>query len=130
MTQKVPLFVHTNDKNIVTSNDRLNFGSLSCESTDSPFMFCKCYLDILCRVVINVSHLYICRDFTVCTSTYCSSLKKSKIKAIFFRELVGFCKILSDFHCDIVDPYFIIDVFKIYERGEDFFSTYLGIDRK
>ena len=141
MTQKVPLFVWTKHTNIVMSNDRLNFGSLWYESIDSPFMLWKSYLDILCWIVLNVSHRFIfpllmsgidmsCRDFTVCTSTNCSSLKKSKIKAMFLRELVDFCKILSEFCCNNVDPYFIIDVFKRYKRGEDYFSTYLGINRK
>ena len=138
MTQKVPLFVNTN---IVVKNDRLNFGGLYYESINSPFMLWKFYLDILCWIVFNVSHRFIfpllmsgvdlnCRDFVICTSTNYSSLKKSKVKAIFFRELVLFCKKLSEFCCDNVDSYFIIDVFKRCKRGEDYFSAYLDIDRK
>ena len=38
MTQKVPLLVDTKHANIFMSNDRLNFGSLWCESIDSSFM--------------------------------------------------------------------------------------------
>ena len=70
-----------------------------------------------------------CRDFTACTSTNCSSLKKSKVKAIFFRELVLFCKKLSEFCCDNVDSCFIIDVFKRSKKGEDYFSAYLDVER-
>ena len=58
------------------------------------------------------------RDFTACTSANCSDLKKSKVKAIFFRDC-----------CNNVDTYFIIDVFKRYKRGEDYFSAYLDIGR-
>ena len=94
MTQKVPLFVDTKHANIFMSNDRLNFGSLWCESIDSSFVLWKFYLDILCRIVFNVSHKLIfpllitgidvnCRDFTVCTSTNCSSLKKVRLRQYF-----------------------------------------------
>ena len=70
-----------------------------------------------------------CGEFTVCTSTNCSNLRKSNVKAIFFRELVLFCEKLSEFCCDYVDSYFIIDVFQRYKRGEDYFSAYLNIER-
>ena len=84
LTQKVPLFVHTN---IVTKNDRSRCGGLYYESISSPFMLWKFYLNILSRIVFNVSHEFIfplltssldgnCRDFTVCTSKNCLSLKK------------------------------------------------------
>ena len=117
LTQKVPLFVHTN---VVTKNNKSNFGEIYYESIGSSFMLWKFYLDILCRIVFNVSHELIfpllmsgndlnCRDFTVCTSKHYSNLKKSKVKVIFFRELVEFCKNLSVFCCDNVDSYFIIE---------------------
>ena len=152
LSQKVPLFVHTNivvkndrplpiHTNIAMKNERSNFGGIHYESINSPFMLWKFYLDILSRVVFNVSHEFIfpllmsgidsnCWDFTVRTSKSCSHLKKSKIKAIFFRELVEFCENLSEFCCDNVDLCFIIDVFKKYEKGVDFFSTFLEIERK
>ena len=137
MTQKVAIFVHTN---IVMKNDEPSFGGLYYESKNSLIMLWKFYLDILCRIVFNVSNRFIfpllmsgidldCTDFTVCTFTNCSSLKKRKVKAIFFRELVLFCKTLSKFCCNNVDSCFIIDVFKRYKRGEDYFSAYLDIER-
>ena len=137
MTQKVPLFAHTN---IVMKNDKSNLGGMYYQSINSSFMLWKFYLDILCRIVFNVSHRFIfpllmsgidlnCGEFTVYTSTNCSNLKKSNVKAIFFRELVLFCKKLSEFCCDYVDSYFIIDVFQRYKRGEDYFSAYLNIER-
>ena len=53
LTQKVPLFVHTN---IVMKNGRSNFGGLYYESISSPFMLWKFYLDIISRTVFNVNH--------------------------------------------------------------------------
>ena len=79
LTQKVPLFVHTN---IVMKNNESNFGALYYESVGSPFLVWHFYLNILCRIVFNVSHEFIfflfmsgidvsCRDFTTCTSANC-----------------------------------------------------------
>ena len=56
LTHKVPLFVHTN---IVMKNDRLYFGGKYYENIDSPIILWKLYLDILSRVVFNVSHRFI-----------------------------------------------------------------------
>ena len=70
LTQKVPLFVHTNivvkndrplpiHTNIAMKNERSNFGGIHYESINSPFMLWKFYLDILSRVVFNVSPEFI-----------------------------------------------------------------------
>ena len=59
-----------------------------------------------------------CRNFTCCTTENCPGLGKVRIKVIFFRELVEFCKKLSEFCCENVNPDFIIDVFK--KRGRLF----------
>ena len=56
-------------------------------------------------------------------------MKISKVRAIFFRELVAFCKKLCEVSCDNFDPNFIIDVFKKYKKGENYFSEYLGLER-
>ena len=102
VTQKINLFVHSN---IAAKNDlfELNFGSLYHESINSPFLLWKAYLDILCKIVFNVSYRFIfplivssigvnCRNFTVSSSTNCSNLKIIKARVIFFRELVVFCR--------------------------------------
>ena len=138
LVQKIPLFVH---KNIVMKNGSLNFGGIYYESLSSPYLLWKFYLDVLCRIVFNVSREFIfpllmsdlegnCTSFTVCTSKNCLRLKKNKIKAIFFRELVKFCKKISEFCCKNVNSDFIIDVFKRYKRGEYYFSCYLDIENE
>ena len=53
-----------------------------------------------------------CTDFTSCTTENFLGLGKVRIKAIFFRKFVEFCKKLSEFYCENVNPDFIIDVFK------------------
>ena len=152
LTQKINLFIHSNiaAKNdlfglkfdITLKNDlfELNFGSLYHESINSPFLLWKAYLDILCKIVFNVLYRFIfplivsgigvnCRNVTVSSSTSCSSLKIIKARVIFFRELVVFCKKLSEISCDNFDPSFTIDDFKKYKNGEDYFSKYLDIKR-
>ena len=137
--RRITLFVHTN---IAAINDPfgLNFGLLYYESINSPFFLWKAYLDILCRIVFNVSQRFVlslivtsidanCREFAVCTSKNCLNLKISKVRAIFFRGLVVFCKKLSEVSCDNFDPNFIIDVFKKYKKVENYFSEYLGLER-
>ena len=137
--RRINLFVHTN---IAATNDLfgLNFGSLYCESISSPFLLWKGYLDILCRIVFNVFQRFVlplivtgidanCRDFTVCTSKNSLNLNISKVRTIFFRELVVFCKKLSQVSCDNFGPKFITDVFKKYKKGEDYFSKHLDIER-
>ena len=98
-TQKVPLFVHTyidlkNDRplfahtNNAMKNGRSNFEGICYESKNSSFMLWKFYLDILCRIVFNVSHRFIfpllmssidmnsCTNFTVCISKNCLRMTK------------------------------------------------------
>ena len=70
-----------------------------------------------------------CRDFAVCTSKNSLNLKISKVRTIFFRELAVFCKKLCQISYDNFDPKFIIDVFKKYKKGEDYFSKHLDIER-
>ena len=116
----------------------MNFGTLCYESINSPFLLGKFYLDIFCRIVFNVSQRFILplilksinadyRKNTVCTSSNCLYLKINKVKVIFFRELVNLCRKLRGLSYLGVNPYFIIDAFETYERGEDFFSQYLEI---
>ena len=135
-TQRINLFAHTNIH--ARKNDHLgiNFGSSYYESINSPFMLWKFYLDVLCRIVFNVFFsLFVpgvdldCRKYTVCSSKNCSNLKIRRVREVFCRELVVFCKTLSKVSCSTFDAYFIIDVFKGYKRGEDYFSPYLVIER-
>ena len=139
LTYKIPLYVHIN---IVIKNDRLYFRILLSESINSSLMLKKLYLDILSWIVFNVSHKFIlpllmsgstdvnfCTNYTGCTYKNCLRLRKNKIEEIFFRELVESHKKLSEFCCDNVDPCFVIDVFKRYRKGVDFFSEYLDIER-
>ena len=117
-----------------------NFGILFYENTNSPFMIWKLYLDILCRVVFDVCDKFVlpvilsrvigdCRRYTACTSKNCSNMKISKIEAVFFGEIVCFCKRLAKFSSLSVNPQFIIDVFITYKRGGDFFTKFLEIEK-
>ena len=83
---------------------------------------------MFCRIVFNVSNRFIfpllvsgvdadCIEFTACSSTKCSNPEMNKVKAIFFKKLVFFCKKLS------------IDVFKRYKTNKDYFSDNLDIER-
>ena len=44
--------------------------------------------------------------------------------------MVDFCIKLSEFCRKNINSDFIIDVFKIYKRGEDYFSGYLDIENE
>ena len=60
----------------------------------SPFLLSKMYLDLLCRIVFNISEKFIlpvlfssikgsCRNFTICTDENSPSLKQKVIRTIF-----------------------------------------------
>ena len=128
VAKNVNLFVHAN----VTSRKKVfgagaNFGTLFYESINSPFLLWKLHLDILCRIVFNVSQKFVLpllltgievnfRNYTYCTSSNCFNLKITKIKVLFFRELVNLCKQLAEFSRLNVNPYFIIDAYKTRKR--------------
>ena len=59
-----------------------------------------------------------CRKYTAYTSKTCPSMKINKIKAIFFREILCFCKRLAEFPSLSVNSQFIIDVFIIHIKEE------------
>lgn len=63
------------------------------------------------------------RKYIVCTSSNCPNLKISKVKAVFFSELVNLCRELQNVHVH-VNPYFIIDVFGTV-KSQYFFGQYL-----
>ena len=122
----INLFAHTNIHARKNDPFGVNFGSLYYESINSPFILWKLYLDVLCRIVFNVSHRFVfpqlesgvnldCRKHTICTSRNCWNLKICKVRAIFYRELVALCKYLCKATCSTFVPYFIIDVFKGYK---------------
>ena len=50
-----------------------------------------------------------CRRNTACTSKNCSNMKINKIKAIFFKEIVCFCRRLAEFSSLSVNSQFIND---------------------
>ena len=141
VVKDINLVVHTN----VCHKQKVfgqyaNFGCSFFESINSPFLLWKFYLDVLCWIVFNIcgksvlpviltSNTGNCRKYTLCNSANCFSLKTDKIKTIFFREFVNVCKKLVEFSSMSVNPYFIIDVFNIYKRGENFFNQYLEIER-
>lgn len=117
-----------------------NFGCLFYEFINSPFLLCKFYLDILCRVVFNICDNMVfpallhdtranCRNYNVCTSSNCFSLTENKVRGILCRQSVKLCKRLAEFSSLSVNPYFIIDVFHTYKRDEDFNNLYLEIER-
>ena len=141
-TEKNHIFAHTNA--LIYKDDPFgrskNFGFLYYESISSPFLLWKMYIDLLCRIVCNISEKFIlsvlfsnikcsCRNFTVCTDENCPSLKPNVIRTIFYKRLVEFCLCLVRASCKNVNADFIFDVFKNYKRGRDFFS-FLEFDRK
>ena len=80
--RKINLFLHTN---IHARKDVFgtNFGSLYCETINSPFMVWELYLDVLCRIIFNISDRVIFSLFTSgingnCTTSNCSQLKINK----------------------------------------------------
>ena len=137
---KIYLFAHTNA--YCRKNDPFgtNLGSLYYESINSTFLLWKFYLDILSRVVFNQTNKHVllmllsdnetdCRNFTVCNEKNCSGMTKVRIKTIFYKVLVSFCKRLCELFCSDIDPFFITYGFENYKRGVDFFSPYLEIER-
>ena len=137
----INLFVHTNVCDKKHAFDRYtNFGIVFYESMNSPFIIWKLYLDILCRVVFNlrdksVLHVILsgatgdCRRYTACASKNCSNMKLNKIKAIFFREILCFCKRLAAISSLSVNLQFINYVFITYKRDEDFFTEFIEIEK-
>ena len=134
------MLAHTNA--YCRKNDplRTNLGSLYYESVNSPFLLWKFYLDVLSRVVFNQTNKHVllmllsdnetdCRKFTVCNEKNCSGIRKVRIKTIFYKELVSFCKRLWELSCSNIDPFFVTYAFTNYKRGEDFFSPYSEIER-
>ena len=98
----------------------------------------KFYLDILCRIVFDFGNSHIlsvlhsgvkldCRKFTVCTEKNCTNITKDRVTAIYYREIVTFCIRTAEVSCQNVNSLFIIDAFKNYKSGVDFFSCYLVI---
>ena len=53
-----------------------------------------------------------------------------RVMVIYYTELVFFYKKLPEVSCSNVNSVFVIDVFKGYKKGVDYFSSYLEIERK
>lgn len=115
-----------------------NLRTLYYKIISSPFLLHKFHLDILCRIVFNISQKFVlpliliginadCRRYISC-STFLN-LKTNIIKAVFFRELVNLCKMLSEFSCLSVNPDVIIDTFETHKIGENYICQYLEIQR-
>ena len=92
LTYKIPLHVHTNT---VMKNDRWYFKILYHKGIDSSLKLWKLYLDILSRVVYNVSYKFIfslllsgSTDMNSCCTNKNCILKKNMVEEIFFRELI------------------------------------------
>ena len=100
---KISLFVNTHAYCRKNHPFETNLGSLYYETVNSPFLLWKFYLDILSCVVFNQSNKHVllmllsdneidCRKFTLCNKKNCSGMRKVRIKTIFYKELVSFCK--------------------------------------
>ena len=71
-----------------------------------------------------------CRKYTYCGRGNFYNMKITKVRAVFFfKELVFQCKKLVKCSCLHVNSYFIIDAYKTYIKGRDYFSDYLEIQR-
>ena len=137
---KIYLFANTNAYCRKNHPFETNLGLLYYESVNSPFLLWKFYLDILSCVVFNQSNKHVllmllsdnetnCRKFTLCNKKSSSGMRKVRIKTIFYKELVSFCKTLCELSCSNIDPFFVTYAFKKYERGVYFLSSYLEIER-
>ena len=97
LAENIPLFVHTNvsRKRRGTLDWNYNFGTLFYESINSPFLLWKFYLEIVCRILFNVSQKFIlplifkgievdCRKYTHYDKYSCSNMKIIKIRDVFF----------------------------------------------
>ena len=137
----INLFVNSticDKQQLFGTND--NFRCLFYESINSPFLLWKFYLDIQCSIAFSICNKILspaflhdpnsnCRDYTVFTSGNSSGLKENRVRSILFWETVTFCKQLTEFSSLSVNPYYIIDVFKIYQRSVDFDNDYLEIEK-
>ena len=132
LAESIPLFVHTNvsQKGRGTLDWNYNFGTLFYESINSPFLLWKFYLEIICRVVFNLSQKFVlplifkcievdCRKYTYCGRNNCSNMKIVKVRDVFFNELVFLCKKIVKCSCLHVNPYFIIDAYKTHKKGRN-----------
>ena len=137
--KKIYLFAHSNIA-AMSNVYGLNFGVLYYESTEASFMVWKLYLDVLCRVVFNVSYKHIypltvsgtesnCREFAVCTPKSCSDMKVNKMKVVFFGELVILRIVLAKISCLDVKVDFVNYIFNNYKKGTYCFNNYLGIEK-
>ena len=88
----VNLFVHSsvNDRQKLFDKNS-NFGTLSFEVINFPFLLWKFYLDVLARMVFNYCDKYILptllsdltdnyRNYTTCTRFNCYNMKKNNVK--------------------------------------------------
>ena len=98
------------------NNDGLNFS----------FFLWKVYLDTLRRIAFNFSDRFVFPLFF----SGVDSDSNLRVRVIYYTELVFFYKKLSEVSCSNVNSVFVIDVFKGYKKGVDYFTSYLEIERK
>ena len=137
--KKIHILAHTNAYSRKYDPFSTNFSLLYYESVNSPFLLWKFYLDVLSRLIFNVSCRNIIpillsdlntdrRRYTVCTVKNCCGLKTAKIKTTFCKHLVFFTKRICEISCQFFDPVSIDDTFQNYEWA-NFFSSYIDIKR-
>ena len=68
-----------------------------------------------------------CRKNTYCGRDNCYNMKITKVRTVFFKEVVFPRKKIVKCSCLHVNSYFIIDTYKTYKKGRDYFSDYLEI---
>ena len=85
LAENIPLFVHTNvsRKRRGTLNWNYNFGTLLYESINSPFLLWKFYLEIICRVVFNLSQKFVLSLIFKGSRSNCFNMKIVKVRAVF-----------------------------------------------
>ena len=91
----------------------------------SHFLVWKAYLEILCRIVFNISNRFSFPLVTSGTDFSSSDLETNRITTIYYNELVIFCKKLSVVSCSNFSSEFVVDVFKGCKKVVDYFSRYL-----
>ena len=70
-----------------------------------------------------------CRNFSFCDHKSCVATLRNKISCIVLKETKKFCLQIINVIGEYVDPDFVIHVFQTYERGKDYFSINLYIER-
>ena len=107
----------------------------------SRFILYKTYLELFCRITYNnvdkktlpgfLSELkddY--RKLSFCDHRNCIATKENKVSFIVLKETTNFCLQIKDICGKYINLDFVTDILMSYERGKDYFTINLDIERE